>query len=87
MKTIENIKVADYVEIYDTDLMVKNFISDKIFSNLEIPHLRALCSIIENKKYKVSHVCKSCKMVKVKLNKKNIPIKYRYIRSVSCLQR
>jgi hypothetical protein len=83
MKTIENVKVGDYVEIYNTDLMLKNFISDKIFSNLQIAHLRALCSIIENKKYKVSHVCKSCKMLKVKLGKKNVPIKYRYIRCVS----
>ena len=83
MKTIETVKVGDFVEIYDTDLMVKNFITDKIFHNLEIGHLRALCSIAENKKYKVSDVCKSCKMLKVKFGKKHVPIRYRYIRVVS----
>lgn len=82
MKTIEDIKIGCFVEIYDTDLMVKNFISDKIFNNLDIEHLRLLCNINETKKYKVSDVCKSCKMIKIKLGNMNVPIKYRYIKSV-----
>lgn len=79
MKTIENVKVKDFVEICDTDRMVKDFIVAGIFSNIDIEHLRYLCAIVENKKYKVFDVCKGCKFVKIKIGKKFVPVKYRYI--------
>ena len=78
MKT-ETPKVGDLIEICNTDYMVRDFITSRILRNLDINHLRALCSIKENKKYEVTSVCRSCKYLKIEVGDNYLPIDFEYV--------
>jgi hypothetical protein len=82
MEKLKIIKINDKITINDVDELVKGYLRDKLFYGIEIKHLRALCQIKGGAKYKVVDVCKSCKLLKIKVGGNFVTIKYSYISDV-----
>ena len=80
MKQFESLEVGDSVEIKNPDEFVKEFLKEKIFYSLDIEHLRMVCKIKKDKKYTVADNCKSCKILKIKLGEKFLPVKYKFLK-------
>lgn len=75
------LKVGDKIELKDADSIVKDFLKERMFLSLEIKHLRVFCLLKDNTKYVITNVCKSRKMVKIKVGKFWLDIRYSQIKT------
>ena len=82
MKTLQTIKVNDFITIGDVDLLVNNALKTTSDTLLAVNRIRFLCSLKNDKKYKVVDVCRSCKLVYIKYGKNKAWIKYKYINAI-----
>ena len=80
MKKFESLKIGDSVEIENPDEFLKEFLKERIFNSLNIEHLRMVCEIKKDKKYTVADNCKHCKILKIKIGKKILPVKYKFLK-------
>ena len=76
------LKVGDQVTLINPDLIIKNYLSESIFSGIRFDVLRLVCELKEVHKYKVVDVCRTCKRAKIEVGKKKLSIRYSEIKSV-----
>jgi hypothetical protein len=82
IKDLFNVKVGDKVTLTNPDFLIRDYLKKAIFHGIKIDHLKVLCSMVEGKEYKVVDVCKSCKILKIKIGKLFLPIHYEHINQV-----
>lgn len=82
MKTLENIKIGNFIKIKDSDDIIKKYLSSGIFTGVNIRYLKIICNISESKKYKVISICKSCKKLTITTKNRNVPIRFENIKEV-----
>jgi len=83
MKSTDKVKTGDYIQINNVDGLVKDYLKEKVFENLDVQHLRVVCRVVSEKKYLVADVCKPCKSVRIKVGKDSLAVRYKHITKVT----
>ncbi len=76
-------EVGQQISISNPDKVVELYLKDCMFSHISYDMLRAICNLKKDEFYKITDVCKSCKIVKIKVGKKFASIKYIHISKIT----
>jgi hypothetical protein len=74
-----DIKIGQFIKVVNPKKLIRDYLIKTSINNIDIEKLIVLCSIIEGKKYKVVDVCKTCRIVKIKVGKLYLSLNFRYI--------